>query len=368
MADHSWSGLGRRRAGAGAAESAVLGLLRDGLGVTGAPVARRTAPELPASRLGGEVAARLAGGHRRGARADQTRRRGSVIPGGSRRSICSAPGPGTPARRRTPWSCRAATRRCWSSCASAPSERIAVVPFGGGTSVVGGLAPDAAAFAAALALDVRRMNALVALDEASRVAVLGPGLRGPEAEALLAQRGYTLGHFPQSFEYATIGGFAATRSSGQASAGYGRFDDLVVALRVATPAGTLELGRAPRSAAGPDLRQLVLGSEGVLGVITAVTRGRCGRYRRAASTRGGGSNRSRPGPQRSERSPRTARCPRWSGSPMRRRRRWASPAGGARRRGRAGRLAIVGWEGGRGRRRGAARRDAGGDRATGGRG
>ena len=151
------------------------------------------------------------------------------------------------------------------------SRRVAVVPFGGGTSVVGGLSPDAAAFAGVVALDVRRLDRLHELDEESRLATLGPGLRGPEAEALLAERGYTLGHFPQSFEYATLGGFAATRSSGQASAGYGRFDDQVMAMRVATPAGTLELGRAPRSAAGPDLRQLLLGSEGALGVITSLT-------------------------------------------------------------------------------------------------
>ena len=83
------------------------------------------------------------------------------------------------------------------------------------------------------------------------LAELEPGLRAPEAEALLGDRGFTIGHFPQSFEYATLGGFAAARSSGQASAGYGRFDDLVMRLRVATPAGTLELGRAPKSAAGP---------------------------------------------------------------------------------------------------------------------
>jgi alkyldihydroxyacetonephosphate synthase len=96
-------------------------------------------------------------------------------------------------------------------------------------------------------------------------------LRGPEAEALLGAEGYTIGHFPQSFEYATLGGFAAARSSGQASAGYGRFDDLVVGMRVATPSGTLELGRAPKAAAGPDLRQLILDSEGALGVITELT-------------------------------------------------------------------------------------------------
>jgi alkyldihydroxyacetonephosphate synthase len=150
-------------------------------------------------------------------------------------------------------------------------DRVAVVPFGGGTSVVGGLAPEAQRFSGVVALDLRRMNALVELDEISRLAVLEPGLRGPQAEALLAERGYTIGHFPQSFEYATLGGFAAARSSGQASAGYGRFDELLLALRLATPTGTLCAGRAPRSAAGPDLRQLILGSEGTLGVITSLT-------------------------------------------------------------------------------------------------
>ncbi|HEY2651972.1 MAG TPA: FAD-binding oxidoreductase [Solirubrobacteraceae bacterium] len=150
-------------------------------------------------------------------------------------------------------------------------RRVAVVPFGGGTSVVGGLEPEAGGFDGVVALDLRRMNALVSLDERSRVAVLEPGLRAPQAETLLGERGYTLGHFPQSFEYATLGGFAATRSSGQASAGYGRFDELVVALRLATPVGTFEAGRAPRSAAGPDLRQLLLGSEGAFGVITSLT-------------------------------------------------------------------------------------------------
>jgi alkyldihydroxyacetonephosphate synthase len=88
---------------------------------------------------------------------------------------------------------------------------------------------------------------------------------------VLRAKGFVLGHYPQSFEYATIGGFAATRSSGQSSSGYGRFDDMVVALRVATPIGMLRLGHAPASAAGPDLRQLVLGSEGAFGVITSVT-------------------------------------------------------------------------------------------------
>jgi len=150
-------------------------------------------------------------------------------------------------------------------------ERIAVVPYGGGTSVVGGLAPSRAGFEGVVALDLARLDRLLALDAESRTATLEPGLRGPEAESLVGARGFTIGHHPQSYEYATIGGFAAVRSSGQASAGYGRFDELVLALRVATPSGTLALGRAPKSAAGPDLRQLVLGSEGAFGVITAVT-------------------------------------------------------------------------------------------------
>ncbi|ORT57200.1 FAD-binding oxidoreductase [Streptomyces sp. CB03238] len=147
-------------------------------------------------------------------------------------------------------------------------HQVGAVPFGGGTSVVGGLAPERPTF---VALDLRRMDALLGLDEVSRTATLQPGLRAPRAEALLNERGFTLGHFPQSYEWATIGGFAAARSSGQASAGYGRFDEMVLGVTMATPEGTWEAGRAPRSAAGPDLRQLVLGSEGALGVITSVT-------------------------------------------------------------------------------------------------
>ncbi|MDX6739504.1 FAD-binding oxidoreductase [Actinocorallia sp. A-T 12471] len=153
----------------------------------------------------------------------------------------------------------------------ATEHRFAVVPFGGGTSVVGGLAPDDTGFAGFVALDLRHLDGLVAVDPVSRTATLEPGLRGPRAEELLAEHGFTLGHFPQSFEWASIGGFAAARSSGQSSAGYGRFDENVVGLTVATPTGTLTLGRTQKSAAGPDLRQLVLGSEGAFGVITSVT-------------------------------------------------------------------------------------------------
>ncbi len=150
-------------------------------------------------------------------------------------------------------------------------HRIAVVPYSGGTSVVGGLVAAREGFAGVLALDLRRLDALLAVDDVARTATVQAGVRGPRAEEMLRQRGLTLGHFPQSYEGASIGGYAAARSAGQASAGFGRFDEMVVGIVLATPRGTIELGSAPMSAAGPDLRQLVLGSEGTLGVITSVT-------------------------------------------------------------------------------------------------
>ena len=153
----------------------------------------------------------------------------------------------------------------------AVEHHVAVVPFGGGTSVVGGLVARREGYAGVVSLDLQRLDRLVDVDPVSRTATLGAGLRGPDAERLLAERGLTLGHAPQSFEHATIGGYAATRSSGQASAGYGRFDALVVGLRVATPVGDLAPGGWPSDAAGPDLRQVLLGSEGAFGVITEVT-------------------------------------------------------------------------------------------------
>ncbi len=150
-------------------------------------------------------------------------------------------------------------------------HHVALVPFGGGTSVVGGLVARREGYAGVVSLDLGRLDRLLDLDVDSMTATLEPGVRGPRAEELLAEHGLTLGHFPQSFEYASIGGFAVTRSSGQSSAGYGRFDSLVVGLRVATPGGELVLGSSPANAAGPDLREVVMGSEGAFGVVTAVT-------------------------------------------------------------------------------------------------
>jgi alkyldihydroxyacetonephosphate synthase len=158
-------------------------------------------------------------------------------------------------------------RAVLEACAAAG---VAVVPFGGGTSVVGGLEPLREGFAALVSLDLRALDALEMLDERSQLAVVGGGMRAVDLDARLAERGFTLGHFPQSYEHVSIGGCVATRSAGQASTGYGRIDDLVVGARLAAPAGDLDLRAQPGSAAGPELRRLVVGSEGVLGPITRV--------------------------------------------------------------------------------------------------
>jgi alkyldihydroxyacetonephosphate synthase len=158
---------------------------------------------------------------------------------------------------------------------------VAVVPFGGGTSVVGGLEPLRDGFGAVVSLDLGRMDRLVAVDERSLTAVLEPGLRLPEADRGLAAHGLTLAHVPQSYEWATVGGCVATRSAGQSSTGHGRIDDNVVALELVTPVAELSTRAVPASAAGPSLRELVVGSEGTLGVIAGVTL----RVRRVAAAR-----------------------------------------------------------------------------------
>ena len=155
--------------------------------------------------------------------------------------------------------------------AACAEHSVAVVPFGGGTSVVGGVEPVKEGFAAAISLDLGRLAATVEVDRTSLTARLDAGLFGPEAERRLGEEGVTLGHFPQSFQYSTVGGWVATRSAGQASTGYGRIDELVEGIRCVTPAGELGTKAVPASAAGPSLRELVVGSEGVLGVICEAT-------------------------------------------------------------------------------------------------
>ena len=145
-----------------------------------------------------------------------------------------------------------------------------VIPWGGGTSVTGGVNVVATG-TPVVTMDLERLAGLEDLDPHSGLAVFGPGTPGPGVEGALAPHGLTLGHFPQSFELATVGGWVATRSSGQESLGYGRIEDMVAGLDLVAPSGRLELSARPASAAGPDLRQLILGSEGRFGVITSVT-------------------------------------------------------------------------------------------------
>jgi alkyldihydroxyacetonephosphate synthase len=154
--------------------------------------------------------------------------------------------------------------------AACDAAGVAVVPFGGGTSVVGGVEALRRGHSAAIALDLARLDSLT-VDRPSLTATMGGGLPGRRAEARLQGRGLTLGHFPQSFEFGTVGGYVATRSAGQASTGYGRADEMVVGLRCVAPAGLLVAKPVPASAAGPSLVQLLVGSEGAFGPITEAT-------------------------------------------------------------------------------------------------
>lgn len=145
-----------------------------------------------------------------------------------------------------------------------------VVPYGGGTSVVGHLNVPAGE-RPVVNISLERMNRLQALDESSFLATFGAGTAGPRVEAQLRDRGFMLGHFPQSYEYSTVGGWVVTRSSGQQSLRYGRIENLFAAGRLLTPRGELAVGGVPASSAGPDLREAVMGSEGRLGLLTEAT-------------------------------------------------------------------------------------------------
>jgi len=145
-----------------------------------------------------------------------------------------------------------------------------LIPYGGGTSVVGHINPQPGD-TPVLTVDMSRMQSLQSLSTVSRLATFEAGIRGPMLEAHIRARGYTLGHFPQSFEFSTLGGWVATRSSGQQSLGYGRIEQLFAGGHLEAPAGSMELKPFPASAAGPDLRSVVLGSEGRMGVLTEAT-------------------------------------------------------------------------------------------------
>ncbi len=153
--------------------------------------------------------------------------------------------------------------------AYAKAHNVELIPYGGGTSVAGHINPNASQ-RAILTVDMARMNQLMHLDEDSQIATFGAGTPGPMVEAQLLARGYTLGHFPQSFELSTIGGWIASRSSGQQSLRYGRIEQLFAGGNLETFAGSLDVATFPASSAGPDLRELLLGSEGRFGILTEV--------------------------------------------------------------------------------------------------
>lgn len=152
----------------------------------------------------------------------------------------------------------------------AKEHKINLVPYGGGSSVVGHLTPPKEG-PPTLSVDLAKMNQLLHLDEENLEATLAAGVRGPKLEAQLEKHGYILGHFPQSWEYSTLGGWIVTRSVGQQSYHYGRIEPLFVTGHMETPSGPLDLPHVPRSAAGPDLRHILLGSEARLGILTKAT-------------------------------------------------------------------------------------------------
>jgi alkyldihydroxyacetonephosphate synthase len=153
----------------------------------------------------------------------------------------------------------------------AEKEKLAVIPFGGGSSVTGGVEPMVKDKAGVISMDLARMNRVRRVDATSQTAVIEAGALGPEIEEQLNAQGFTLGHFPESFDHSALGGWIATRASGRQSTGYGDIEDMVLALRMVTPRGVVDTRKVPSTAAGPSILQMCMGSEGFLGVITEAT-------------------------------------------------------------------------------------------------
>src|SRR5439155_8659568 len=147
--------------------------------------------------------------------------------------------------------------------------RAAAIPYGGGTSVVGGVEPVIGdRYAGSVTIDLRNLDRVLEVDPVSRAARIQAGALGPSLEDQLREHGYTLRHFPQSFEFSTFGGWIATRAGGHFATLYTHIDDLVESVRAVTPGGLWESRRLPGSGAGPSPDRMLLGSEGILGVIT----------------------------------------------------------------------------------------------------
>lgn len=151
----------------------------------------------------------------------------------------------------------------------AATHDVDVIPYGGGTSVVGHINPEDNG-RPVLTIDMTQMNTLIHLDKESQIATFGAGTTGPKVESQIAAHGYTLGHYPQSWELSTIGGWVASRSSGQQSMRYGRIEQMFAGGRIETLKGTLDIPTFPASSAGPDIREFFLGTEGRMGIITEV--------------------------------------------------------------------------------------------------
>ncbi len=151
----------------------------------------------------------------------------------------------------------------------AADKGAALIPFGGGTSVCGGVEPDVGAdYGAVISVDLQYLNRVVEVDRTSRAALIEGGALGPELEAELKPHGLTLRHFPQSFQFSTLGGWIATRAGGHFATNYTHIDDFVESVRMMTPNGVMESRRLPGSGAGPSPDRMMIGSEGTLGFIT----------------------------------------------------------------------------------------------------
>jgi alkyldihydroxyacetonephosphate synthase len=154
---------------------------------------------------------------------------------------------------------------------AADRHDVAVIPFGGGSNVAGCLELREPGERFVVAVNLRRYNRVLAIDTVSGTVRAQAGILGPDLESALTPHGLTLGHFPDSFPYSTLGGWIATRSSGMFSDGYGNAEDMVLSLRMATPAGLVETRDVPHASNGPDAKRLCIGSEGTLGIVTEVT-------------------------------------------------------------------------------------------------
>src|SRR5579863_1576256 len=151
----------------------------------------------------------------------------------------------------------------------AGGAKVAVIPFGGGSSVVGGVEPAVGdSYAGAVSLDMRHFDRVLEVDATSRAARIQGGILGPAIEAALRPHGLAMRHYPQSFEFSTLGGWIATRSGGHFATLYTHIDDFVESIRTITPAGVVESRRLPGSGAGPSPDRMMIGSEGALGIIT----------------------------------------------------------------------------------------------------